>query len=169
MTDKIVQLIDANDDNIFPLSSDPNAAKITMTTVDPGEGTPLDQNEFVAVYGGDPIVMDYSTSEINTGAKWIDGKTIYRRVFTGTVSWSANSRENVILWSGSPIADMIQVGGWVQYGTSGKDIVPLSYGPHDYRNLYVQNGTNNLILAIESSASGSNNSYQIWIEYTKNS
>ena len=79
MANKIVQLVDANDDNIFPLSSDPNAAHITMTMTDPGEGSPLGQNEFVAVYGGDPIIMDYSTTEINTGAKWIDGSAIYKK------------------------------------------------------------------------------------------
>ena len=79
MADKIVQLVDANDDNIFPLSSDPNAAHITMTMTDPGEGVALGQNEFVAVYGGDPIILDYSTVEINTGAKWIDGSSIYKK------------------------------------------------------------------------------------------
>lgn len=79
MANKIVQLVDANDDNIFPLSSDPNAAHITMTNTDPGEGAALGQNEFVAVYGGDPIIMDYSTNEINTGAKWIDGSPIYKK------------------------------------------------------------------------------------------
>lgn len=29
-------------------------------------------------------VPDFSTEEINTGVKWIDGKDIYCRVFTGT-------------------------------------------------------------------------------------
>ena len=79
MADKVVQLIDKSGDNIFPLSSDPNAAKITMTTSDPGEGAALDQNNFIAVYGGDPIIMDYSTAEIDTGAKWIDGSPIYKK------------------------------------------------------------------------------------------
>lgn len=31
-------------------------------------------------------VDDYSTSEVNTGKKWIDGKTIYRKVYTGTLA-----------------------------------------------------------------------------------
>jgi hypothetical protein len=29
--------------------------------------------------------MSYSTSEVNTGKKWIDGKTIYRKVLTATL------------------------------------------------------------------------------------
>lgn len=54
-------------------------AKITMTNTDPGEGSALSANNYVAVYGGDPITMDYSTTEINTGAKWIDGSPIYKK------------------------------------------------------------------------------------------
>lgn len=54
-------------------------AKITMTNTDPGEGSALSANNYVAVYGGDPITMDYSTTEINTGAKWIDGSAIYKK------------------------------------------------------------------------------------------
>lgn len=91
MANKIVQLVDANDDNIFPLSSDPNAAHITMTSTDPGEGSTLGQNEFIAVYGGDPIIMDYSTSEVNTGAKWIDGSPIYKKTINfGALPSSGN-------------------------------------------------------------------------------
>lgn len=29
---------------------------------------------------------DYSTGEVKTGARWIDGKPIYRRVFQGTLT-----------------------------------------------------------------------------------
>lgn len=59
-----------------------NKATITMTDTDPGEGSALAANSYVAVYGGDPIILDYSTSEINTGAKWIDGKTIYKKTIS---------------------------------------------------------------------------------------
>lgn len=54
---------------------------ITMTTTDPGEGSALAANNYVAVYGGDPIIMDYSTTEVNTGAKWINGSAIYKKTF----------------------------------------------------------------------------------------
>lgn len=64
---------------------------ITMTTVDPGEGSPLAADHFIGVYGGDPLVMDYSTSEVNTGMKWVDGSTIYKKtVDTGALPNSAN-------------------------------------------------------------------------------
>lgn len=52
---------------------------ITMTTTDPGEGSTLATNNYVGVYGDDPIILDYSTSEVNTGAKWVDGSAIYKK------------------------------------------------------------------------------------------
>lgn len=62
------------------------APTITMTTTDPGEGQPLAANNFIGVYGNDPLVMDYSTTEVNTGAKWIDGSAIYKKtISTGTL------------------------------------------------------------------------------------
>lgn len=82
MANKVVQLVDENNDNLYPLSSDPNAAHITMTTTDPGEGTALGQNEFVAVYGGSTKV---GTSDIVDGAVTSDkidwatmGNVVYR-------------------------------------------------------------------------------------------
>ena len=52
---------------------------ITMTDTDPGEGSPLADNNFIAVYGDDPNSMDYSLVEANTGATWIDGSPIYKK------------------------------------------------------------------------------------------
>lgn len=68
-------------------------ATVLMTTTDPGEGSALEENHFIGVYGGDPIIMDYSTSEVSTGYRWIDGSLIYKK----TISWGAmpnNTREN---------------------------------------------------------------------------
>lgn len=76
MTNKIVQLTDDDGNNLYPVTNGP---QITMTETDPGEGVPLAENHYIGVYGGDPIIMDYSTNEVNTGAKWIDGSTIYKK------------------------------------------------------------------------------------------
>ena len=59
--------------NFFPNIS------ITMTDTDPGEGSVLAANNFVAVYGNSPLTFDYSTSEVDTGATWIDGSAIYKK------------------------------------------------------------------------------------------
>ncbi len=50
MTDRIVQLVDENDNNIFPVASVANAANIKMTDTDPGEDSPLAAGQYVAVY-----------------------------------------------------------------------------------------------------------------------
>lgn len=52
---------------------------ITMTDTDPGEGSPLAANNFIAVYGDDPSNMNYSLTEAKTGATWIDGSPIYKK------------------------------------------------------------------------------------------
>lgn len=65
---------------------------ITMTTTDPGEGSALAENNYIGVYGGDPIIMDYSTSEVKTGAKWIDGSAIYKKtIATGALPNNAST------------------------------------------------------------------------------
>ena len=76
MTDKIVQLVDKDNNNIYPVTT-ADAPTITVTSVDPGEGVSLAANHFIAVYGNDQD--SYSTNEMETNAKWIDGKTIYKK------------------------------------------------------------------------------------------
>lgn len=86
MANKIVQLTNQDGDNLYPIASVPHGASITMTNVDPGEGSALAADNYVGVYGADPMIMDYSTSEVNTGAKWIDGTDIYKKtVFLGNL------------------------------------------------------------------------------------
>lgn len=82
MADKIVQLIDNNGDNIYPVVQHETIPSITMTSTDPGEGSPLAANNFVAVYGGTPLNLDYSLTEQNTGTKWIDGRAIYKKTIS---------------------------------------------------------------------------------------
>ena len=52
---------------------------LTMTTTDPGDGSPLAANTILGVYDGGGITMDYSTSEQATGYTWIDGSMIYKK------------------------------------------------------------------------------------------
>lgn len=65
--------------------------------VDIGDGLDIDESDKLAVKLGSGLSFDsdgaiesdstggigYSTTEFDTGNKWIDGKTIYGRVFTG--------------------------------------------------------------------------------------
>lgn len=79
-TDLIPGYITQGDQAVLTTLS--SAANITMTNVDPGEGVDLAPNEFIGVYSTvpeDPLNLNYSVAEINTGTKWIDGKTIYKK------------------------------------------------------------------------------------------
>lgn len=86
-----------------------NVPNITMTNVDPGEGSALAANNYIAVYGGDPIIMDYSTNEVNTGAKWIDGSAIYKK----TINFGAlpNNTSKTVAHGISNIANVIKIEG----------------------------------------------------------
>lgn len=83
---------------------------ITMTTTDPGEGAALPENHYIAVYGGDPIILDYSANEINTGAKWIDGSAIYKKtIATGTLP---NSTSSFIAHNITGLSRVIKIEGY---------------------------------------------------------
>lgn len=108
----------------------------------------------------------YSTTEQVMG-QWTDGKPIYRRVFSGAITNTANARATITLWSGSPIKKIISVGGWIRYSAAGVNAFPLAEGAGEYRFTYVQDGTNNLNLAVFSATAYTGRPYEIWIEYTK--
>jgi len=101
----------------------------------------------------------YSTEEVNTGKKWIDGKTIYRRVFTETMGIGDKqitipSGISVINFSGTitnssgiifPIPYFTPSGGnygiYVYIQNTNIIIIPL-----DSRQSYYDGGTVNIIL-----------------------
>lgn len=56
-------------------------SNITMTNVDPGEGSPLAADNYIGVYGGTGFNGNYSTTEASTGTTWIDGKEIYKTTY----------------------------------------------------------------------------------------
>lgn len=114
-----------------------------------------------------PVYKDYYTTEEQVIGRWIDGKPLYRRVFTGTISNSASARATAILWTNSPIEKLVNVGGWIRYGDSGINAFPLAEGGGEYRLVYVQTGSNNLTMAVLAMSSYTDRPYEVWIEYTK--
>lgn len=137
---------------------------ITMTTTDPGEGAPLAENEFVAVYGGDPIIMDYSTTEINTGAKWIDGSTIYKKTIDCGSLPNATSKS--VSHGISGIGNIIKFEGWASDGSSW---VPLPLvATSDTYNVQVSVSLTQITLATGQNRSSYLSSYAT-IYYTKSS
>lgn len=97
---------------------------ITMTTTDPEPGSALAENNFIGVYGGDPIIMDYSSNEIDTGVKWIDGSAIYKKTLnTGTLPSSAGTSATTV----HNITDLYKVIKIEGYAYNGTVFSPLPY------------------------------------------
>lgn len=141
MADRIVQLKDKDDNNIFPVASVANAANITMTSTDPGEGSPLEAGNYIAVYGqngyietadiADEAVVagktafggNYSLSEVDTGFTWVDGKHIYKKtVSTGMLP---NNSDSHIAHGIANISNLVALNGTAM-GTNG-DLLPLPF------------------------------------------
>lgn len=120
-----------------------SAANITMTNVDPGEGVDLAPNEFIGVYSNvveDPLNFDYSLAEINTGTKWIDGKTIYKKTIDcGTLP---NNTSKDVPHNISNLDTIINIQG-VSIAVSGRVMpLPMVGGSAQYdvtMNIYAGN------------------------------
>lgn len=139
---------------------------ITMTTTDPGEGAAISANNYVAVYGGDPIIMDYSTSEINTGAKWVDGTAIYKKTFnTGALP---NTTTKNVAHNISNLDSVIKIEGWA-YSSSAGFHFPLPYVSSGQVNecigVYVDNSNIVIKAGVDRTAFAS----YITLYYTKSS
>lgn len=139
--------------------------QITMTSTDPGEGAVLAADNYIAVYGGDPIIMDYSTTEIKTGAKWIDGRAIYKKTInTGTLP---NATMTHIPHGISGISAVIKFEGWATDGSTSWVPLPLVSSDASY-DVEVAATTTEVTLSSTQNRSGYSSSY-VTIYYTKSS
>ena len=116
----------------------------------------------------------YTTEEQVVG-KWINGKTIYRKCYTGTITITANTRVNVDLEANSPIEDIISVGGYMGYSSGtpkGRNSIPSAEGTTqgvmtNYSMVYLVADSNTLRLTRFSSSDRGAQPYGVWVEYTK--
>jgi len=92
------------------------------------------------------VNMGFSEDEIDTGRKWIDGKTIYRQVFSGNIT-------DVIK---SGVDSVIACGGYVVYND-------VKYSVPGDGTVYVENGNVALNLGDQDGI----DTYTIWLEFTK--
>ena len=90
------------------LASDTSGMKIIKTI---GDGLKLTQAGKISVdidsntmefkTGGKlaakAVAVDYASEEVNTGVKWIDGKDIYRKVFTRSTAFSFTATNSMAL------------------------------------------------------------------------
>lgn len=93
MADKIVQLVDKDGDNIYPVASVPHGASITLTDTDPGEGGTLAADSLVGVYD---IENKVSTNMIADGAV-ITNKIANEAVTSSKVDWTTMGEQTVTI------------------------------------------------------------------------
>lgn len=163
MANKIVQLTDKDGNNLFPVVG-ADVPAIEMTNTDPGEGASLAENHYVAVYGGDPIVLDYSTSEINTGTKWINGKTIYKK--TVQIASLPNATSTGYPHGVSNLETVVDIKGIHRMGVYAYDLSAPGIGGSQYGLQLSVDATN---IYVNVGSDRHSDSADITIYYTKTS
>lgn len=110
-------------------------------------------------------LITYSTTETVVGT-WIDGKTIYKRTFTGN-SGSARTNATITIAENQPIDVLISVEGVYQNKTASSKLYQ-AFGSDTSALVYDTAGTsaNNVIFFINNSSSASFD-YYITLYYTK--
>ena len=143
---------------------------ITMVDTDPGEGSPLAANNFIAVYGDDPSNMNYSLTEAKTGATWIDGSPIYKK----TINFGAlpNATDKTIAHNISNLSLVIKAEGFF-YNPNGNVFSPFPQNFSGNSNMYSGCASTMVITAtdvrIGCTTNMSTNTAYITLYYTKSS
>lgn len=107
----------------------------------------------------------YSTDEIDTGNKWIDGKSIYRTVVKTTTSLTNALGEVATL--PSEIDTPVSIRGFAKYGGDGGwRPIPTAYHGGNTWNVLVYIAGATVVMAFGSSWTGTKNIVLI-VEYTK--
>lgn len=139
---------------------------ITVTDTDPGAGSALAENNFIGVYGEDPIILDYSTSEINTGAKWIDGSAIYKK--TVSVGALPNATTKNVAHGISNLSRLIKIEGYA-YRSSDVTTFPIpSVSNTAVNSIVVTVNDTNIVIGTGIDRSNIAEAY-VTLYYTKNS
>ena len=138
---------------------------ITMTDTDPGEGVALAENEYIAVYGGDTMNLDYSTTEKATGGTWIDGSAIYKK----TVNFGAlpNNADKTVAHDISNLGRVVKLEG-MAYNSSTSTYAPLPYASDSTSAIDVSIVGSNIRIHTFTDRTAFSDAY-ITIYYTKSS
>ena len=103
----------------------------------------------------------YSTTEKRIG-KWVDGKPIYRKSFSGTTV----NNSNVVLGYISDIDNVINAYGWATSNYSNTWGIP-SGRTDNYNNNWRLSTNNNQLALVFGSYYTNNGKFTFTIEYTK--
>ena len=105
---------------------------------------------------------DYSTTEKKTGQKWIDGKDIYFKTFTGSIDGTTSTHitdipniDTIISYSGMIKGNNYPIDLTIPYSGDTRNIA-LNYRPNEY-----------LSLTYNTSVYNNFSDYNITVYYTK--
>lgn len=105
----------------------------------------------------------YSTTEVDTGKKWIDGKSIYRRVFKKTVSYQANVETPIV-----PLSDVANVESIVNMSITMENTAnETTFLPDRQTRVYFHKTSSVNGIIIDDNFPRDNIGFQIILEYTK--
>lgn len=127
-------------------------------------GTEVDYDGSVVPDGWSEI-QDYSTSEVNTGKKWIDGKTIYRIVCDISAITSTNS--NIVDLSSLGIENVTKLYGFIKDSYGNITPVPFTDSSSNYSVLFYNNAGYLRGRCALGSGGTISSAYAV-VEYTKN-
>lgn len=168
-TDLIQGYIQQGEESQLIVMSD--ASNITMTNVDPGEGTPLAENHFIGVYSESPdvpLVFDYSLTEVDTGTKWIDGSAIYKKTIdTGALPSSAGTIKS-IAHNITNLDKVIKMEGYAFNGTIFLNFPPYIAASSGTPTCQVWANSTNVSVVATTDLSSITESY-VTLYYTKSS
>lgn len=127
----------------------------------------FDNNSFVQKKYTD-LQHSYSTTETKTGGTWIDGKPIYRKVFTGITESS-----NITTWI---YMDDLNIDYLISYN----GMINAGGNPNDFTNIFNKSSSGNTLFTLFSKSGGTaialdpkgnsiyySKGYSIIVEYTK--
>lgn len=111
--------------------------------------------------GGGPSYEIYSTEEQRIGT-WIDGKPLYRKVYTGTTGASGEVKNIGVILN---LDNLINLFGILK--TSSKNFVSLSFSQGGYYTTLGINADTNMVYVLSNSQTHLNSPVTVIAEYTK--
>ena len=113
--------------------------------------------------GGGGSAINYSTSEVNTGVKWIDGKYIYQKTIQGTLV--ADSTSTIVLTDAS--IDTMISGEGLAWADSPRNNYMRSSSQSSSRLIGICQLYDTIKLHYPTYISNNYNNYTVTIRYTK--
>lgn len=111
----------------------------------------------------------HSTSEVDTGKKWTDGRAIYRRTFIGTITQAANSRNTTNLIASGVALIVNSYGEWRESTSVAVSLNSVRLGATGVADGYssLLNVDGSLNLYTWSTTARTSMSYNVTVEYIK--